>query len=294
MYRLGLRLTLRSGKEALTRLLVTMAAVAAGVTILLAVLADFHAFQYTNGQPRWQATQGTTVAGGSSYSYSASGPDANSELWNFRETVFEGQTIDELDVAALGPNAPLPPGVSSLPSAGQYYASPALASLIASTPGNELGDRFPGIKVGTVGDKALTGPDSLVVYVGYTPAQLAVRPATIQVTRIAVGAQTSVWTNYFRYAFAVGAVAFVMPILILIGMATRLAATRREERYAALRLVGATNRQISVISSVDAVVSALAGTLLGMLLFVLLRPLLADMALFGTKYFSYAVTPTAL
>ena len=62
MYRLGLRLTLRSGKEALTRLLVTMAAVAAGVTILLAVLADFHAFQYTNNQPRWQGTQGTTVA----------------------------------------------------------------------------------------------------------------------------------------------------------------------------------------------------------------------------------------
>jgi hypothetical protein len=291
MYRLGLRLTLRSGKEALTRLLVTMAAVAAGVTILLAVLADFHAFEYTNNQPRWQATQGTTLTGGASYSYSATG---NSELWNFSETVFRGQTIDQLDLAALGPNAPLPPGISKLPGAGQYYASPALASLIASTPRDELGDRFPGTQVGVVGDRALTGPDALVVYVGYSPSALATRPATMQVTSISGGAQTSVWTNYFRYAFAVGAVAFVLPILILIGMATRLAATRREERYAALRLVGATNRQIAVISSVDAVVSALAGTLLGMLLFVLLRPLLADMALFGTKYFSYAVTPTAL
>jgi ABC-type lipoprotein release transport system permease subunit len=294
MYRLGLRLTLRSGKEALTRLLVTMAAVAAGVTILLAVLADFHAFEFTNSQPRWQATQGTTITGVSSYSYSASGPDANSELWNFTETIFRGRTIDQLDVAALGPNAPLPPGISKLPGSGQYYASPALAALTASTPGGELGDRFPGVQVGTVGDKALASPDSLVVYVGYSPAQLAVRPSTIQVARISVGTQTSVWTNYFRYAFAVGAVAFVLPILILIGMATRLAATRREERYAALRLVGATNRQIAIISSVDASVSALAGTLLGMLLFVLLRPLLADLALFGTKYFSYAVTPTAL
>jgi len=294
MYRLGLRLTLRSGKEALTRLLVTMAAVAAGVTILLAVLADFHAFEFTNSQPRWQATQGTTVTGVSSYAYSASGPDASSELWNFGETVFQGRTIDQLGVAALGPNAPLPPGISRLPGPGQYYASPALAALIASAPGDELGDRFPGVRVGTVGEKALAGPDSLVVYVGYSPAQLAVRPSTIRVARISTGAQTSVWTNYFRYAFAVGAVAFVLPIMILIGMATRLAATRREERYAALRLVGATNRQIAVISSVDASVSALAGTLLGMLLFVLLRPLLADMALFGTKYFSYAVTPTAL
>ncbi|HWG23591.1 FtsX-like permease family protein [Actinospica sp.] len=294
MYRLGLRLTLRSGKEALTRLLVTMAAVAAGVTILLAVLADFHAFQYTNNQPRWQSTLGAAVTTGSSYTYKTTGPEARSELWNYSETIFRGQTIDQLDVAALGPNAPLPPGISSLPGAGQYYASPALAALIASTPGDQLGDRFPGVREGTIGDKALTGPDALVVYVGYSPSQLAVRPATIQVSTISSGAQTSVWTNYFRYAFAVGAVAFVLPILILIGMATRLAATRREERYAALRLVGATNRQIAVISSVDASVSALAGTLLGMLLFVLLRPLLADMVLFGTKYFSYAVTPTAL
>jgi hypothetical protein len=301
MYRLGLRLTLRSGSEALARLLVTTAAVAVGVTILLAVFADFHAFEYTNNQPRWQATQGTPAsdsAGGSgaSYSYSSdgSGADAGSELWNYEETIFRGQTIEQLDVAALGPHAPLPPGINALPGPGQYEASPALAALIASTPRDELGDRFPGTQVETIGDRALTGPDSLVVYVGYTPAQLATRPATVRVTTISAGAQTSVWTNYFRYAFAVGAVAFVLPILILIGMATRLATARREERYAALRLVGATNRQIAVISSVDASVSALAGTLLGILLFVLLRPLLAGLSLFGTKYFSYAVTPTAL
>jgi hypothetical protein len=294
MYRLGLRLTLRSGKEALTRLLVTMTAVAAGVVILLAVLADFHAFEYTNNQPRWQATGGAPVTTGAPYAYEPSGPDANSELWNYSETIFRGQTIDQLDLAALGPHAPLPPGISALPRPGQYDASPALAALLGSTPRDELGDRFPGTQAGTIGDRALTGPDDLVVYVGYTPAQLAARPATIRVTTIAAGAQTSVWTNYFRDAFAVGAVAFVLPILILIGMATRLAATRREERYAALRLVGATNQQITVISSVDATVSALAGTLLGIIVFVLLRPLLADMALFGNRYFSYAVTPTAL
>jgi len=38
MYRLGLRLTLHSGREPLVRLLVTAAAVAVGVAIMLAVL----------------------------------------------------------------------------------------------------------------------------------------------------------------------------------------------------------------------------------------------------------------
>ena len=298
MYRLGLRLTLRSGREALTRLLVTMAAVAAGVTILLAVLADFHAFQYTNEQPAWQSTQSVPHGPNSStgpavYQAAGSGPNAGVELWNYGETVFQGQTIQQLDVAALGPHAPLPPGIGKLPGAGQYYASPALASLIASTPRDELGDRFPGTQVGTIGDRALTGPDDLVIFTGYQPAQLAALSPTIRVDTVAAGAQTSVWTNYFRYAFAVGALAFLFPILILIGMATRLAATRREERYAALRLVGATNRQVNVISSVDAIVSSLMGALVGIALFVPLRPLLANASLFGSRYFSYAVTPTA-
>jgi hypothetical protein len=285
MYRLGLRLTLRSGREALIRLVVTMAAVAAGVTVLLCVLAEFHGFQYTNSQPSWQSTQAMAAGSGGSAS--------NTELWNYSADVFEGRSIQRLDVAALGPNAPVPPGISKLPGPGQYYASPALSALINSTPRDELGDRFPGSQIGTIGDKALTGPDDLVAFVGYQPSQLQNRPFTIRVDQISAGPQTSVWTNYFRYAFAVGAVAFVFPILILIGSATRLAAARREERYAAMRLVGATNPQINVIASVDATISALLGTILGIGLFELVRPVLADHSPTSARYFAYAVTPTA-
>ena len=45
MLRLGLRLALSGGREALVRLAVTAAAVAVGVALLLGVLAEFHAFQ---------------------------------------------------------------------------------------------------------------------------------------------------------------------------------------------------------------------------------------------------------
>lgn len=284
MYRLGLRLTLRSGREALIRLLVTTAAVAVGITVLLCVLAEFHGFQYTNSQPSWQSTR--AMAGGS-------GSDANTELWNYSADVFDGRSIRRLDVAALGPDAPVPPGIGKLPGPGEYYASPALSALIGSVPRDELGDRFPGRQIGTIGDRALTGPDDLVVFAGYQPGELADRPFTIRVNRISAGPQSSVWTNYFRYAFAVGAVAFVFPILILIGSATRLAAARREERYAAMRLVGATNRQTNAIASVDATVSALFGAALGIALFELVRPVLANHSPTGARYFSYSVTPSA-
>jgi hypothetical protein len=160
MYRLGLRLTLRSGREPFVRLLVTAAAVAVGVAIMLCVLADFHAFTTANNRPSWESTQGTNVT--RTYASTPRG-----ELWNYSNDIFKGQTIERLDVAALGSGAPVPPGISHLPGAGQYYASPALAALLRTTPADELGARFPGRLAGTIGDAGLTGPTELVVYVGY-------------------------------------------------------------------------------------------------------------------------------
>ncbi|MGO8885802.1 MAG: hypothetical protein ACLQI7_19330 [Streptosporangiaceae bacterium] len=153
MYRLGLRLTLHSGRETFVRLLVTAAAVAVGVAIMLAVLADFHAFQITNNRPSWESTQGQPV----SRDYASA---SSSELWNYSNDIYQGQTIERLDVAGLGPRAPVPPGISRLPASGQYYASPALAALIRSVPADELGDRYPGRLASTIGQQALTGPDT--------------------------------------------------------------------------------------------------------------------------------------
>ncbi len=284
MYRLGLRLTLRSGREPFVRLLVTAAAVAVGVAIMLAVLADFHAFQVTNDRPSWESTQGRAV----STDYASA---HNAELWNYSNDIYQGQTIERLDVASLGAQAPLPPGISHLPTSGQYYASPALAALIHTVPADQLGDRFPGKLAGTIGQQALTGPAELVIYVGYAPGKLAGLPATAVVDRIATAPGHQLWSSYFRDAFVVGAIAFLFPILILVGTATRLAAARREERYASLRLVGATSRQINLISSV--VVGALLGAILGIGIFTLLQPVLADTAITSARYFADEVTPTA-
>jgi hypothetical protein len=225
MYRLGLHLTLRSGREPFVRLLVTAVAVAVGVAIMLAVLADLNAFRVTNNRPSFESTQGQPV--GKDYA-SAS----NAELWNYSNDIYQGQTIERLDVAGLGPGAPVPPGISKLPASGQYYASPALAALIRSVPADELGDRFPGRLAGTIGQQALTGPTELVIYVGYAPAKLAGLPATTVVDTIATAPGRQIWSSYFRDAFVVAAIAFLFPILILVGTATRLAAARREERYA--------------------------------------------------------------
>ena len=219
-------------------------------------------------------------------------PRAGTELWNYSNEVFRGQTIERLDVAALGSRAPVPPGVSRLPGSGQYYASPALAALIRSVPRDQLAGRFPGALAGRIGSAALTGPDELVIYVGDPASTLARLPGTIRVDRIATSPGRQVWSPYFRDAFVVGALAFLFPILILIGTATKLASARREERYAALRLVGATARDVSAIASVDAVVSALCGAAAGIGVFALMQSALAGTAITSAVYFPSEVTPT--
>src|SRR5215475_8295731 len=295
MVRLGLRLTLRSGREALVRLLITAAAVAVGVALLLGVLAEFHAFQANASQACWSCTQGAPVP---------SPLPSRGELWNDSVDFYRGQTITRLDVASLGAGAPVPPGIAQLPRPGQYYASPALAALLRAVPAGQLGDRFPGHLAGTIGDPALNGANDLVIYIGYTPAALSAVPGmpasskagpipgTQWVTSIATKPAPEVFTPFFRYAFGVGVLAVLFPMLVLIGTATRLAADRREERFAALRLVGATPADIRVIASVESVVSAFLGAVGGVVIFLLVRPALAGAALIGTQYFESALTPT--
>ena len=70
-----------------------------------------------------------------------------------------------------------------------------------------------------------------------------------------------------RVVLGVGAVGLLIPVLVFVAVSTRLAAARREERFAALRLVGATPRQVTTVAAVEAGLAALAGTLVGFALF---------------------------
>ncbi|HEY2638468.1 MAG TPA: FtsX-like permease family protein [Streptosporangiaceae bacterium] len=287
MLLVGLRLVLRTGKESLVRLVLVACAVAIGVALLLVVLADFHGFQTANSKRCWECTTGASLISG------AIKPAANAELWNYSEDLFEGQPIKRLEVAALGPDAPVVPGVHRLPGAGSYFASPALVRLLRSVPRDELGARFPGSLAGLVGPAALSGPDDLVIIIGRPAAELARMPATERVEAIASTPRVDSSATLYQYGFGMVAVGLVFPLLALIGTATRLAAARREERFAAFRLVGATPRQVSVIASVEAFAGAAVGALAGIAVFQPLQPFVARVAVTGSRYFPSTVAPTS-
>ena len=192
-------------------------------------------------------------------------------------------------MAATGASSPVPPGIPRDPAPGQYYASPALVALLRGAPADQLADRYPGQLAGTIGDAALPSPSSLVIIVGRTPAQLAATPYSVRVTSIptTVPADTRGVVNAKGLSYSppngqippstsdlilsVVALAILAPVLIFIATATRLSAARREERFAAMRLVGATRKQVSVLAAVESTVAALLGVALGFGIFFLLR-----------------------
>lgn len=77
----------------------------------------------------------------------------------------------------------------------------------------------------------------------------------------------------------------LFPVLIFIGTATRLSAARREQRFAAMRLVGATPKQIGVVAAVEATTAAVTGTAVGFLLFFAFRGSLASIPFTGMPFF---------
>jgi len=288
--RLGLRLTLGGGREAAARLVVTAASVAVGVCLLLITLAGINAMHAQNMRYAWLNTG--SVADSSTGS-------ASSLWWLVRAGSVDGQVIGRVDVAATGTSAPVPPGISQLPGPGEYYASPALSELLRSRPAGELAQRFPGHQIGTIGDAALPSPDSLIVIIGRTPDQLSHVDGTRQVSRIATadpanctGCVVGTNTNGMALILSVVAGALIVPLLILIATATRLAAARREQRFAAMRLVGATPRQVSMIAAVESTAAAVLGVALGFGLFALLRSPVAAFPFTGDPFFPADMTLT--
>ncbi|MFD9064543.1 FtsX-like permease family protein [Kitasatospora purpeofusca] len=294
MISFALRLAVSGGRQAVARLLTITAATAVGVGLLLSTLAAVNAVGATNERVLW------ANSGAKSRTESA----AVDPLWwrDHGPEFYDGKRLLFIEVAATGPTSPVPPGLARLPAAGEYYASPALAKLIRGTPADQLADRFPGRLVGEIGKAALASPDSLVLVDGQDRTALAARPGARTITTIADRLpacqgdcpESGVRGDAMTLILSVVAGALLFPVVIFIGTATRLSAATREQRYAAMRLVGATPRQITLIAAVESTVAAVAGTVLGFGLFLLLRPLVAGVPFTGARFFTEDLTLTAV
>ena len=312
MIRLGLRLAISGGREAVIRLVVLTAAVGLGVGLLLIAVSGINAVNSQNDRYAWFLTGNPGVPSGFANPHAVSprratagttgSTSAGPLWWLLRDDVFDGQVIYRVDIAVTGPTSAVPPGIPRDPEPGQYYASPVLAALLKTTPASELGDRYPGHMAGTIGDAALPSPDSLVIIVGDTAAQLAQAPGVLRATSISTTPPSGcsgdscvlglgIDARGLDLVLPVVALAMLVPVLVFIATATRLSAARREQRFAAMRLTGAVPRQISVIAAVESTVAAVGGMAAGFGIFFGLRGPLAAIPFTGQPFFADDLSP---
>lgn len=199
--------------------------------------------------------------------------------------------IDVMRVAATPDTTVAFPGGVTPPSPGEYYASPAMADLIASMPADQLGDRY-GTMIGLLPPSTLKGATQLAVLAGESWDELASLDTSVAEDHFATRGTRSESSTY-RVVIAIGSIALLVPIMLLISIVSQLGAAERRERFATVRLIGAGRRAIAALSGLEMGVASLVGAVAGVALMYALRPAAALIEVFGTESYLADLTPSA-
>jgi hypothetical protein len=267
---LGIRMAFAGGRESVARIALMAVGVAVGVVLLLFTLTAMPVLQRHIDRLAWHRTT------------EASPPTApDPALWLALTDRYAGRDVIRVHVAALGPRPPVPPGVDRLPGPGEVVVSPALGELMRTVPDDQLRNRFPGQVIGTIGSDGLIAPAELVGIVGRTPQELRATHGALEIRGIEQPGKRISLAGFYRVLISLVAVLIVGPVVVFVAMVTRVGAARREQRFTAIRLAGATRLQTAALAATETAAAAIAGTLLGWLVFLAARPVVANRVTLG-------------
>ena len=283
MLGLGLRLALGGGRESLVRLVFMAVGVGVGVAMLLIALTAPNALRGRFDRIAWQDAAYWVLFPDSRFEAVVESEDG--ALFLAVSDYYDGRPMLRAYIAALGADPPVPPGLSRIPGPGELAASPALQRLLESTPDDELDDRFPGRVTLTIGPEGLAHDNELVGIIGRTPDQLKGVRSVGEVHGFTGRNNGFVIVAILVFFSFTGSVLVLIPIAILIVTVTRVAWRQREQRLAAIRLVGATQSQISWVAAAEAGLAAVAGAALGWGLYEVGRRVLAATLIFQRGHF---------
>ena len=283
------RLLVANDRSARRRLAGIVAGVMVGVALFLMLLAAAQAFPERSLRSSWAST--ALLPGVSQQSsHTDLQPDhvlKDSELAVASNLDTVGpETITVLQVALpeSGTTSVRIPGSDVVPKQGEYLASPALAKRIASLPADQLGDRY-GKQVGVLAPDAVEGPDSLVAVVGTELGTVASSQSHIPPQVVTAFTGIPYENEAYRIAMLIGAIAVLVPALLLIGIVADLGAAQRAERFATLRLIGATPQQVARTAALEIGATTFVGALAGVALYLVMIPVAAQISLGSSRFY---------
>ncbi|XVS64138.1 FtsX-like permease family protein [Actinosynnema sp. CA-299493] len=288
---LGVRLALGGGRTSWVRLALTGAGIGLGVAVLLAassvttVLTERGERQSAAGPVVAEKASGEQASGQQASGEQATGDVLYMTFWN---TDYHGVSITGNFVRGTGPGAPVPPGLSAVPGDGEIVVSPALAELLAGPDGELLRARFPQEVVGTIEQSGLVAPHDLKFYAGDASVG---HDGESPITGFGGAVTDRELEPVLLLLIMVGSVALLFPVLVFVGITTRLAGAERDRRLAALRLVGAGSQRVRRIAAGEALLGAFVGLAVGAALFFTGRRFVERVRLLGISVFADDLTP---
>ncbi|WP_433266179.1 FtsX-like permease family protein [Actinosynnema sp. CS-041913] len=275
---LGVRLALGGGRTSWVRLALTGAGIGIGVAVLLTA----------SSVPTMQSERAERSAAADGV---RGEPPAGADVLYTKDwmTEFHGRSISGDFVVGSGPGAPVPPGVSRVPGDGEIVVSPALASLLDSPQGELLRERFPQRRIGLITQQGLQAPHDLLFVAGDASVERAAKRAVLSFGGAVRERQLD---PLLTLLVMVGVVALLFPVLVFVGISTRLAGSERDRRLAALRLVGAGAQRVRRIAAGEALLGAVTGLAVGAVLFLVTRQFVERVELMGISVFVSDLTPS--
>jgi hypothetical protein len=279
MTELAWRLTRLGGRSALLSTGLTALAVAVATLLLQFAVAGNFAFAERADRTDWRDP---AEAGASAEAVIATAADH-----------FGGDSVNRVDLAALGDDAPVPPGMDAFPRPGEVWLSPAAADLLDGVPASDFLARYGDVHVaGELGPEALAHPNELVAVVGRDaadPVMTAERTSADGVSprgidSFAVGNADTVY-GFYMILMVLAAILMAVPAAVFGAAAARLTVARRDERLATLRLIGATPGQVMRLTLIETTLAAVAGAVAGTLAWMAVTPLVALIPIDGGRWY---------
>lgn len=279
MTELAWRFTRLGGRSALLSTGLTALAVAVATLLLQFAVAGNFAFDERADRTAWRDP---AAASGSGAAIIATAADH-----------FGGDSVNRVDLAALGTDAPVPPGMDAFPAPGEVWLSPAAADLLEGVPAADFLARYGDAHLaGELGPEALAHPNELVAVVGRDaadPAMIAERTSADgvsprEIDSFAVGNADAVY-GFYLILMVLAAILMAVPAAVFGAAAARLTVARRDERLATLRLIGATPGQVMRLTLIETTLAAVAGAVAGTFAWMAVTPLAALIPIDGGRWY---------
>ncbi|MFD7875801.1 ABC transporter permease [Streptomyces sp. NPDC059766] len=284
---MGVRFAFTGGREGWVRTLLTAVGVGLGVALLLLTTALPNALSVRH--EREQARRDYT------YDYNPKPAADDTLVIADIDSTYRGEDVRGRLMQPEGSRAPLPPGLRAFPAPGEMVVSPALKELLSSDDGRLLRERLPYRITGTISENGLIGAHELAYYAGADG--LAARIDPPNVARISEFGEPNPFPAsdtdpVLLLLVLVMFVVLLMPVAVFIATAVRFGGERRDQRLAALRLIGSDGRMVRRIAAGEALAGALLGLVLGAGFFLIGRQIAGNGEVFRVSVFPSYLNPS--